>query len=157
MKYMPRSVWELLWLLNSGQCLDCFCLLMNICKQGMLSSGHGTILGVWGRQTNALGHFHHKYSHLAAQHLPFCHPGGHSWAWLPLNLGIFLFPSPTVCPCCHCKQLCVCQAGFSQIKSSVLQRLGRVFSPSVGQEQRQLLSHPMSDCTVKHDRSSSLV
>lgn len=92
------------------------------CKQGTLSSGHWTILGLWGRQTNAPGHLHHKYSHLAAQQMPFCRRGGHTWAWLLLlNFGIFLFPSPVVCPChvlaflCHFKQLCVCQAGFSQL------------------------------------------
>lgn len=89
------------------------------CKQGTLSSGYRTILGIWGRQIPLA--ICTTSTATCSSAMPFCHHGGYSWAWLLLlNFRIFLFPSPTVCPChvlaslCHFKQLCVCQAGFSQ-------------------------------------------
>lgn len=119
MKYMPRSVWGLLWLLNFllylVQCLGCFCLLINIFALAVNKEhfpvGMEQCWGYGGEKEIPLATC---TTSSATLQLSICH------LLLHLTFGIFLFPSPVACPChvlallCHFKQLCVCQAGFSQ-------------------------------------------
>lgn len=121
MKYMPRSVWGVLWLLNLVQRLGCFCLLMDIFALAV-NKEH---FPVGTEQFWGYGGDKFPWP-LAPQVQPPCSSARHSVIVVGIaELGSsfkvwdFLF-SPTVCPChvlaslCHFEQLCVCQAGFSQ-------------------------------------------
>ena len=77
MKYMPRSVLGLSWLLNLVQWLSCFCFLMNRFALAV-NNEHFLVCmeqarGRGGAKQMPLAACHHEDSHLASQHMSFCH------------------------------------------------------------------------------------